>query len=207
MNSINDKILYSTFDEIDSLIGVAEENNFLEFKRGAVFDSIDQEMKAEIVRDVSGFANAGGGTIIYGIAESDGAKSMAKAISPVKNSKVTQLQLTQIIRSGLDPVFNEFDVHCIDVPEGGRIVVITIERADTAHQCKADHKYYHRVGPQRIAMFDYEIRDVMNRRTAPIIRIEFDKRRIVATEDIHTYELKPTLVNEGNLTARHWSLE
>lgn len=199
---------YATYADIEGLIGSAVESNDLEFKRGDELDAFDQsKSRDELVRDVSAFANAGGGTIIYGIEETKGRAPTAGSIFPVKNDKATELRLTQIIRTGLEPVFNDFHVHSIEVPSGGRIIVITVERAGTAHQCKSDLKYYHRVGQHRPAMYDYEIRDVMNRRTAPIVIASCRVSTILRSADRHVYGLTPKLTNEGGLTAKIWALE
>lgn len=200
--------MYETFEDIEALLGAESESHELEFKRGDELDAIDQnKTKEELVRDVSAFANAGGGTIIYGIEEDKGSPARAAAIHPVSNEKVTDLRLTQIIRTGLEPVFSKFSVRQIDVPTGGYIFVIAVERADTAHQCKADQKYYHRVGMHRPAMYDYEIRDVMNRRTSPIVRVYYKLIQIETSSECHVYIFAPILVNEGGRTARHWVLE
>jgi hypothetical protein len=201
-------MIFSTLPDIVALLGVAVESNDLEFKRGDELDTIDQsKTKEEIVRDVSAFANAGGGIIIYGIEEDKGTSPVASRIWPVKNEKVTDIRLTQIIRTGLEPVFNKFAVHSIEVPGEGRIFIVAVEKADTAHQCKSDQKYYHRVGQHRPAMYDYEIRDVMNRRTAAAVRVYYNVSAIDRSPDCHVYVFTPILINEGRLTARLWALE
>lgn len=200
--------MYTTLAEIQSLIGNISESNDLEFKRGDVLDNIQNlHVKEELIRDVSAFANSGGGTIIYGIAEDKQQTRFAAALSPTTNTKIDELQLTQLIRNGLDPLFNKFNVHCIDVPSEGKIFVISIDQADTAHQCKSDLKYYHRVGQHRPAMCDYEIRDVMNRRTAPLVHVKYSIDVIELFPDRHLYGVTPVLFNAGQVTANMWALE
>ncbi len=200
-------IMYTSYDDIQQLIGQANESNDLEFKRGDFLDNLDSATRDEIVRDVSAFANAGGGTLIYGIEEDRSKNSVASALFPTKNHKIDELQLTQIIYAGLDPVFKKFDVCSIDAPDGGKVFIITVEKADTAHQCKSDRKYYHRVGTSRPAMCDYEIRDVMNRRTAPLVRIQYQISTIQQDASQHVYAITPTLINEGQVTANMWAIE
>ena len=172
-------------------------------------DDIDKSLtKDEIVRDVNAFANAGGGTIIYGLDEDKTTSpSLASELSPVMNDKADVLRLTSIIRSGMEPVFNAFDVSEIVVPAGGRIIVVSIEKAETAHQCKSDHKYYHRVGPGRLPMYDHQIRDVMNRRTSPVVRLRTKLNTIQQHGNAHVYDLYVELVNEGQRTANLWAVE
>jgi hypothetical protein len=198
-----------TLESIMELIGKASESQFLEFKRGQALDEIDKsQIKEEIVRDVSAFANAGGGTIIYGLDEDrTTAPAVACTLFPVMNTKADSLRLTSIIRSGMEPVFNAFEVREIPVPEGGRIVIIDIEKAETAHQCKADHKYYQRIGPARTPMYDHQIRDVMNRRTSPVVRLQTEVRSIQQRREAHVYDLYIQLSNEGQRTANLWALD
>lgn len=47
-----------------------QEGLYLEFKRGAALVP-SNGARQELVKDCTGFANAGGGTILYGIAEED----------------------------------------------------------------------------------------------------------------------------------------
>lgn len=200
--------MYETLEDIQALLGIACESHELEFKRGDELDAIDQnKVRDELVRDVSAFANAGGGTIIYGIAEDKRSPACAEKIHPVSNDKVTDIRVTQIIKNGLEPTFGRFFIRQIKVPDGGSIFVITVERADTAHQCKSDQRYYHRVGPSRPPMFDYEIRDVMNRRTAPVVKVHHAIQVIEQKAEKHVYAVIPTLINEGGLTARYWALD
>lgn len=200
--------MYESHAHIAALLGVASETHDLEFKRGDALDKIDQpSFRAEIVRDVIAFANAGGGTIIYGIEEDRShTTALAKSIWPVSNGNVTDLKLAQIIRTGVEPVFSQFNVKCID-EHGGRIIVITVDQADTAHQCKHDLKYYHRVGTQVQPMHDYEIRDVMNRRKAPHVVASLEHNATEMRAERHIYLFSPVLSNTGTLTAHHWALE
>ncbi|TFW05581.1 hypothetical protein E4K72_11110 [Oxalobacteraceae bacterium OM1] len=200
---------FVTLESIVELIGKVPESQFIEFKRGQALDEIDKsQIKEEIVRDVSAFANAGGGTIIYGLDEDrSSSPAVACALSAVTNPKADTLRLTSIIRSGMEPVFNAFDVREIPVPAGGKIIVIDIEKAETAHQCKADHKYYHRSGPSRTPMYDHQIRDVMNRRTSPVVRLHTELHTVQRHSNAHVYDLRIALSNEGQRTANLWALD
>jgi hypothetical protein len=106
----------------------------------------------------------------------------------------------------MEPVFNGFSIRQMSVVEG-RIIVVEIAKGNTAHQCKSDHKYYHRVGPSRAPMYDHEIRDVMNRRTSAIVRLEYKLTNIDIKPQAHVYLLQFGIFNEGARTANLWSLE
>ena len=155
--------MITTLDDIEQLLGVAEENVHLDFKRGAALNDLtNNNTKLEIVRDVTAFANAGGGTLVYGVAEQlTAARSVASALDPVTNVQITRDRLANIISSNSEPPLTAFQVLIIPVPSGGCIVVIEVTAASTAHQNRADLRYYRRVDASNKPMLDFEIRDVM----------------------------------------------
>lgn len=81
---------------------------------------------------MTAFANAGGGILVYGVAEKKvGAESMAVDFALVENTKVTVDQLTQIIRFQTSPPLSKFHVDSFLFGEG-RVFIVRIDRADTA---------------------------------------------------------------------------
>lgn len=201
--------MYDTVDEIAALFGEEAESHTLEFKSGRNFDNLSSQVRSEFVKDVSAFANGGGGTLIIGVAEKrDGQRSVAATFDPITNDRLTLEQLTSIIKSNTDPVFSDFAIKSIDLPTGGRVFVISIEKAGTAHQNKLDQRYYQRTGPISESMFDFAIRDVMNRRTRPHVKATFEIQTTFNQPERQkqAYRVVPSLSNEGTLTARHWAL-
>ncbi|MEM5372839.1 ATP-binding protein [Paraburkholderia azotifigens] len=198
--------MYESIEEIEALFGEEAESVTLEYKSGRVFDNLTSDARREFVKDVTAFANAGGGTIIIGVAENrDGARNTASGFEPVTNAKITVDQLTSIVRSNSDPVFNAFRIRCLD-HSNGRIFVIEIDQADTAHQNRLDQKYYQRTGTVSEGMYDFAIRDVMNRRTKPRVSVRLAFEWLQRQPDLHSYRVSPVIENEGHLSARHWSL-
>lgn len=198
--------MYETLAEIEELFGQAEESVSLEFKSGRAFDDMNAA-RGELVKDVTAFANAAGGTIIYGIAERrDGGHSFADGFDAVTNDRVTADQLTTIITSNTDPVFKAFRIKVLNLDRGGRVLVINVEQGDTAYQNRIDRKFYQRTASVSEAMYNFAIRDVMNRRTAPHVNATIAVERLQMTQDLHLYRIVPTLTNEGLLTAHHWCM-
>ncbi|GJH23696.1 helix-turn-helix domain-containing protein [Caballeronia novacaledonica] len=199
--------MYSNIDEITALFNAEAESVALEFKSGRTFQELSSDVRREFVKDVTAFANASGGTIIIGVAEArDGQRNLASAFEPVTNQRVSADQLTSILKSNTDPVFSDFRVIPLEVP-GGRVFVIEIEQADTAHQNRLDQRYYQRTGPISEPMYDFAIRDVMNRRKAPRLAVALTVQNIRRGAEVHRYRVLPRLTNEGTLTAHHWTLK
>lgn len=198
--------MFDTFESIQALIGVEAESVSLEFKDGGKLDGLTERAKTELVTDVTAFANAGGGVVIYGIREEqrDG-QSVASAISPVTDARVTQDRLRDIIHSNTDPALRGFSITTFAV-DGGWIFVIEVTEGDTAYQNKRDLRFYSRVDASAHPMYAFAVRDVMNRRTRPHVSVHFEIQRRTVEHRRHVYAVIPELRNEGNLTANHWTL-
>ena len=175
----------TTFDDLAALVGVAQEGQRLELKRAGALTG--GGMASELVKDVSAMANAEGGRIIYGVAD------------PIVDAAVTRARLTQLVANNTSPTLRAFAIEQVIGPTG-RFMVVDVEQGATAHQSTLDRKYYQRVGVVVEAMLDFQIRDVMARRTAPIV--EFDLGRVVQAResDRHVYRLAPRVLNVGGVT-------
>jgi hypothetical protein len=202
------KIMFEQLQDIEALLGNAVESVSLEFKSGLFFNGFtrDPGKRSELIKDVTGLANAGGGAIIYGIRERrEGADSIAEAFEPVPAGAVTRDQLTQLIHGNTDPPLAGFRVTPFDV-EGGQIIVVEVDEGYTATQNKLDYLFYQRVEATNVRMGGYAIRDVMNRRTTPIIEAGLQIRSQGIGVHRHNYLVIPRLRNTGAVTAAHWRL-
>ncbi|MCT8174403.1 helix-turn-helix domain-containing protein [Variovorax sp. CY25R-8] len=193
--------------EIERLVeGRAPESPTLEFKAG---DALRNGGKnpSEMIKDISGMANAAGGRIIYGISE-DGPKNdrCASNFSPVMDENVSADWISQVVASRTSPPIPSLSVQSI--PKGsGRIFVVDVAQGNTAHQSLFDNIYYQRIGAQVLAMQDFQVRDVMNRRMGPVLNIAL-QRRITnyPKEEARGYHFYPTIQNVGHITVSNWRL-
>lgn len=198
--------MFNTLAAIQALLGVEAETVSLEFKDGTKLDGLSDRAKTELVTDVTAFANAGGGTVIYGVTEAQrNGQSFADAISPVTDARVTQDRLRDIIHSNTDPSLSGFSITTI-AANGGSIFVIEVDEGDTAYQNKRDQRFYSRVDASAHPMYAFAIRDVMNRRTRPHVEAALVVQYRETSQDRHVYAVVPKLRNTGNLTANHWVL-
>jgi hypothetical protein len=161
--------------------GKIEETAALEFK-GAGALAKNNSKTDEITKDVSAFANSSGGTLIYGITETrDKTRPpVAQSVDPISRTDFPKEWLEQIIQS-IQPRIEGYMIHAITIDEvaNSGCYVVEIPQSHTAHQAR-DKRYYKRHNFTVLPMEDYEIRDVMNRRTHPRInvylRIEKEKQ-------------------------------
>jgi hypothetical protein len=133
--------------------------------------------REELIRDVTALANAEGGRIIYGIKERTG--GYPKCVDDGYDAGKTNAdRIEQILITNIHPRIEGFSIMPVELKSKGRgsyAFVITIPKASAHAPHQADDKlYYKRHEATRMAMEDYEIRDMMRR------SIEYGKRYAAA---------------------------
>lgn len=184
----------------------AQEGMYLDFKRGDALVLSSQSRK-ELVKDCTGFANADGGMILYGVAEEqiEGVPAAA-SLSPVVTKEVNGDWITNVICSNTSPPLSQFDITELAV-NGGRVIAIEIKASSTAHQSLIDHRYYQRMGRNTGPMADFQIRDVMSRRLRPEVRVEHRLVNIESNGELHRKALEVVITNIGQVTLENWQFE
>ena len=185
-----------------------EESLSLDYKRADSLNKTDDKKKAEIVRDVTAMANSSGGILIYGIAEfsEKAQRHLPERLDPISRTNIPKEWLDQIIQS-IHPRVENVVIHPVTIDEIANTVcyVVEVPQSYTAHQAR-DHVYYKRHNFQNLPMEDYEVRDVMNRRTHPHIKASiFINRR----PGHHSGKglLLVKLENVGRVLARHFMVD
>jgi hypothetical protein len=192
-----------TIEKIKEMINnQIEENINLDYKAAAAITD-DKEM----AKDVSAFANSDGGTIIYGVKEfNDKSKRhIPEAIDPIDARSYSKEKLEQKINSNISPRISGILITPIRLNSTSleTIYVVEIPKSDTAHQSKLNFRYHRRFNFLSEPMHDYEIRDIMNRKTTPKIQLSF---RTVSHHDDNgniTYSTTILASNEGGILAKY----
>jgi hypothetical protein len=193
-----------TKERLDRMIAEGiEESLTLDYKRAASLENTDGR-KAEITKDVSSFANSSGGVVIYGIAEfgDDARRHLPERLDPFRRDDISREWLAQVIQT-IQPRIEGLAIHPVTISESANTVcyVVEIPQSHTAHMAR-DHRYYKRHHFGSLAMEDYEVRDVMNRRTHPRIRASIFINRITSRVDPDGAILVK-LENVGRTLAKH----
>ena len=139
---------------------------------------------ATISKEVSAFANSGGGTLVYGLIDpkagdtewhvNDGGVSVT-----VKRGG-TKEWLETVIPNQMDPPLEKFNVYAIPpsgpgtkIDEGRALFVVEVPDSQQApHQAK-DYKYYSRVASRAQPIRHRQVLDILSRRQHPEIRLRF----------------------------------
>ena len=179
-----------------------EESLSLEYKAAEALGKSNAK-KAEIVKDVSAFANSSGGVLIYGIAEFQQRENRHRPekIDPVDRREFSKEWLEQIIQS-IQPRVAGIVIEPVSVDTSAACYVVTIPQSHTAHQAR-DHAYYRRHNFNVLPMEDYEVRDVMNRRKNPKVRASIFASRRGDGEDSILVKLE----NIGGVLARDYMVD
>ena len=179
--------LNNILDLRNLIFNQVEENIHLDYKSAEAL-SMTVGKKKEISKDVSAFANSDGGIIIYGIKEFDESEKrhLPEAITPIDREFYTKEWLEQVINSNITPRIDGIIIEPISLDNNSNdvVYVVNIKKSNTAHQA-SDLRYYKRFNFERLAMYDYEIRDIMNRKKTPLISLTFILEK-------YTYEVKPS---------------
>ena len=161
--------LPSTLQDIDQLIATqTQESLHLDYKDSR---AIDKSKREEISKDVSAFANADGGTIIYGVTEK---KHLPVAHdNGVDHNRYSREWLEQVINSNINPRVDGIQIIPIHVSNDNSIYVVGIPKSFQGPHQAADKKYYKRFNFQSVPMEDYEINDIRSRQNIipPLISI------------------------------------
>jgi len=120
--------------DIDDLVAnERQENKVLEYKEDLPGNT-DADKK-EFLADVSAFANASGGDLIYGVVEKRDAQGKPTGIPQeargvkVPNTDAEERRLDQMIRDGIEPRIPGVQIKCRPGFTNGSVVVIRIPRS------------------------------------------------------------------------------
>ena len=188
-----------------------EESSALEYKSAAALNDVNgDKIKRDITKDVSAFANAAGGTLIYGIKEYDDElkKHLPESLDPVNSVSMTKERLEHLI-SLIQPRIHGMKITPVRLNSSslpnGVAYVVEIPQGATAHQAW-DKRYYRRFNFESVAMEDHEIRDVMNRAMTPDATVEFGRKFLETIDAIQRYRLTVKVINQGNIVVNDFKL-
>ena len=170
----------------------AEEGAYLEFKKPLEFmvqgKFSKDVLSSELAETVSAFLNSDGGVLLVGVQTTpDPGDKKAEALKPIlawstdqtfENLGVTLTasRILDIIYGNIMPKPLGIGIKALHVPLGGSTVaifVITVPVSNLgAHQSIKTARYYRRMSDGDVPMLDYEIRDVNNRKSGPVLLLE-----------------------------------
>jgi hypothetical protein len=133
----------------------------IEYKR-ELPPKLDKEKKIEFLADVSSFANAGGGDLIYGITAENGIpKSLDGLIIDDIDGEI--LRLENMIRTGIEPRIPAVRTQPVPLKNSNVAVVIRIPKSwISPHRVKHNDKFYSRSSNGKYPLDVSELRITFN---------------------------------------------
>jgi Putative DNA-binding domain len=113
--------------DVEELIGNVAEDLHVDFKQGPV--GIGDADRKEFVADVTAFANAAGGDIVFGIVEGPDAVASQVLGIRVDDIDAEERRLAEIIRNGTEPRLTDFDFKWIEHPPNGQVMILRVGRS------------------------------------------------------------------------------
>lgn len=115
-----------TIEDLEKLVeNSVSEKKTLEYKSVPLYGS-DSERK-EFLADISSFANASGGDLIFGVEQSDGIPVKVSGMK-ISNVDAEILKLENIIRDGIEPRINVL-THSVSLKDGNIVLIFRINRS------------------------------------------------------------------------------
>ena len=167
----------ATEEDLTNLIAnKTQEDHRLDYKRRESLLTVERaKRRQELGKDVSSFAHADGGTIIYGMVES-GKPGVATRLEGFAPSDMTKEQLTQLIQTSTDLPIAGIYVRPVELARsdpGKWAYVVTIPQSETCHQA-SDMKFHRRDNATTREMHRDEILDILNRARGARLNLTFD---------------------------------
>jgi predicted HTH transcriptional regulator len=157
------------YDEetINSLIENQErENLYVDYKSAKSLEkTYGKNPSVDISKDVSAFANAAGGCILYGVEEKKNIPIDVDGTIEIEDKKEW---LNRVINGNIVPRIEGIEIYAVrfEARPGKAVLVVSIPMSHTAHQAK-DKRYYHRYDEESLPMDDYQVRQTMYRGIEP----------------------------------------
>jgi uncharacterized protein (UPF0335 family) len=157
-------------NDVDKLIqNQVQENLHLDYKASG---AIDHSKRAEITKDVSAFANSDGGIIVYGVVEQNNIP--VSIDTGIDHRKFSREWLEQVINTNISPRIDGIEIVQIVLSSDRSIYAVSVPTSFRGPHQSADKKYYKRYNFQSVAMEDYEINDIRNRKSSVVPLVNFD---------------------------------
>lgn len=133
------------------------ESGSLEYKRDLELGGRSQRIEA--LKDLTGMANGGGGTILYGVAEAPDGEPVPEALHPLTDMRVVGV-LEDVVRSSVrPPLMWEYTTIAV---EGGAVLVVDVEPSPLGPymvEGYGEARYYHRSMTRTAPMSEQQVRD------------------------------------------------
>ena len=151
-------------------------------------DGIGDRARDQILEEAVAFANAYGGALVLGIAESETSPSVAASISPIPRCAGLAERLKLVFRDCVDPEIPRIDIYAVPIQGDDGVVIIRTGRSRMApHRVKPTRKCPIRRADRCEEMTMREIQDLTLNLSRGLERLE---RRLTQRSERFAEEFK-----------------
>lgn len=166
---------------------------------------IERSAIRSFVREVVSFANAGGGTLIYGVRTENlnGVDEAAEA-ALIPNAEILTNMLQASAAENISPTIAELDIYsCVDEQGNGFLIASVPRSEERPHMSTAqgEHCFYKRSDDKCLPMSRFEIEDQLMRRRVASLDVNFRVRLISTQGNLKRFAIGVSLENSTNVSA------
>src|SRR3954468_22756806 len=164
----------TTVAELHALVdNSVPEDLHLDYKSSAIFEKTQDDLKWDLAKDVSAFANSDGGMIVYGVIESGHLPERVDA--GADHTKRNRERIENLINSGISPRIDGLRIQQIPLSRARSAYAVEIPKSYRGpHQERIHFRFYKRFNFLSEPMEAYEIDDVRNRRDVVLPLVSVD---------------------------------
>ncbi len=179
-----------------------EENLQLDFKLVDDPGLVNRNDKKTLAIAISGFANASGGLIVWGVnaRKNDDGIDCVTALPGVPNPELLLARLNELTGEAVNPIADGVQHRIVGKVDNGSGFVVTMvpESSSGPHMAKlGENRYYKRAGDSFYQMEHFDIADMFGRRPHPLLKLAHTVRNPGPDAEIIV-----SLRNDGRGSAR-----
>lgn len=192
-----------------------EENLFIDFKekKNPTQSGVSSDDKRVYAKALSGFSNASGGVIVWGVEgrkKGNDLPDVATALKPIKHLKKFLTDLNSLVSDAIVPLNTGIvntPIFLSELEDEGFIVTFVPESEKPPHRAMcSDNKYYTRAGDSFILMEHYMLEDSFGRRQKPKLEIDYKLNKAYKIGDNQHFTITFGIRNIGKYIAFYPSI-
>ncbi|TDP61044.1 AlbA family DNA-binding domain-containing protein [Flavobacterium dankookense] len=204
MNILN-KEVFSEDDILEIINSRLEESINIEFKNANALSN-DKNVKKEISKDITAFANSDGGIIFYGIDEKD---HVANGLSFINGNIFTKEWLENTIISTIQQKIDNLRIFPVRFEDDflKTIYVVKIPKSPNNPHINGDKKFYKRHNFQSVPMEEYEVRNSYLKERESLVYIEKVISEFIEENDTqYIFKIEVQIVNDGKFVSEKYKI-
>lgn len=203
--SILNKKEFNEKDILEIINSKLEESINIEFKNAQALSN-DKNVKKEISKDISSFANSDGGIIFYGIDEKD---HVASGLSFVNGNVYTKEWLENIIISTIQQKIDGLRIIPIRFENNLQktVYAVKIPKSLSNPHINGDKKYYKRHNFQSVPMEEYEVRNSYFKERESQVYVKNVISELKEQNATHyIFKIEVQIINDGRFVSEKYKI-